>query len=322
MRKPLLSALAVRGAQATLAVATIVAPTRVALAQTPPPDPSGAPPPDAKALVDQQKATDAPKVDKPVDGTSATLSAGAQLASGNSRSLAITGTGIFETRYHDNGVGASVLGNYSQGAPPGDQVVETAGNIQGRVRYDRYVLEEASVFLIATGRNDRFQGIDFRLNLDPGFKYLFVKQNAEALWAELGYDFQYDVRRDDSLGEVNAMGMPILGANGQQLMLPKTATDNSVRFFYGVRHAFNKEVTLALGLEYLQSFVDSTRYRVNFDLLFAAKISGGLAVGLGGSARYDHDPLPGKENLDTTMTANLIYSFTSSPPQAKVALAP
>jgi hypothetical protein len=87
-----------------------------------------------------------------------------------------------------------------------------------------------------------------------------------------------------------------------------------------VRHAFNKEVTLALGVEYLQSFLDSTRYRVNFDLLFAARISGGLAVGLGGSARYDHDPLPGKENLDTTMTANLIYAFSSPPPSAKVAL--
>ena len=49
-------------------------------------------------------------------------------------------------------------------------------------------------------------------------------------------------------------------------------------------------------------------------MLFAAKISGGLAVGFAGSARFDHDPLPGKEKLDTTLTANLIYSFTDGPP--------
>lgn len=292
-----------------LAVGVTLGP-RSATAQ--PSEPTGAPPVDAKALVEAPKAAEAPAVEKPVDGTNASLSAGGQQASGNSRQLAASVSGIFETRFHDNGVGAAILANYGQGAPPGGAIVETTENVQGRLRYDRYLFDQGSVFLIATGRQDRFQGLDFRLNLDPGFKYLFVKQASEALWAEAGYDFQYDVRRDDSLGELDASGKPILDPNGNQVLLPKTATDHSLRLFYGVRHAFNKEVTLALGLEYLQSIIDSNRYRVNFDILFAAKVSGGLAVGLGGSARLDHAPLPGKEMLDTSMTANLIYSFSDT----------
>jgi hypothetical protein len=183
--------------------------------------------------------------------------------------------------------------------------VETTENAQGRLRYDRYVADRASVFLITTGRHDRFQGLDFRLNLDPGMKYLFVKAQADALWAEAGYDFQYDIRRDDARTELNP--------NLPSVLLSKTATDHSVRLFGGLRHAFNTEVTLATGLEYLQSVIGATRYRLNFDALFAAKVGGGLAIGIGFGARYDHDPLPGKLGLDTTSTLSLIYSHNDAP---------
>jgi len=284
-------------------------------AQTPAtPEPTGAPPPEAKALVEVPKASsDVPTVDKPVDGTTVTASAGGQFVTGNSRLLAGTANGILDSRFGDNGFGASLLGNYGQGAPPGADIVATTENLQGRLRYDRYVAERASAFLIATGRFDRFQGLDFRLNLDPGVKYLFVKAQSEALWAELGYDFQYDIRRDDSRVELDANDQPIVGANGQHLLLDKTATDHSVRAFFGLRHAFNEEVNLSSGVEYLQSVVDSTRYRINFDALFAAKVGGGLAIGLGFTARYDHAPLPGKDMLDTTSTLSLIYSHTDAP---------
>jgi putative salt-induced outer membrane protein len=279
-----------------------------------PPAPTGAPPAEAKALVEAPKAPgEEPDVARPLGGTTITISAGGQLATGNSRLLAGTVNGAYESRIGDNGVGASVLGNYGQGAPPGQPVQATAENIQGRLRYDRYVIDQASVFLIGTARHDRFQGLDLRLNVDPGVKYLFLKAATNALWGELGYDFQYDIRRSDALAVVDASGAPVLDANGNPEFLSRTATDHSARAFVGLRHAFNKEVTLATGLEYLQSVVDSTRYRVNFDGVFAAKVGGGLAVGLGFSARYDHAPLPTKEQLDTATTVSLIYAFSDVP---------
>jgi hypothetical protein len=288
----------------------------VARAQSTPAEPAaptGAPPPEAKALVEAPKTANAePDLAKPADGMAASLSAGGQLATGNSRLLAGTVNGSFDTRFHDNGVGVSVLGNYGQGAPPGLTIVETSENIQGRVRYDRYVIDQASLFLIFTGRHDRFQGLDFRMNIDPGFKYMLRRASDGALWAEAGYDFQYDIRRTDALEVRDGMGNPVLDANGHPELLSRTATDHSARLFLGFRHAFNKEVTLGAGLEYLQSVVDATRYRVNFDALFAAKVAGGLALGLGFLARYDHAPLPGKENLDTATTISLIYSYSET----------
>ena len=282
------------------------------------PSPTGAPPAEAKGIVEAPKAPgDAPTMEKPLDGTSVALSAGGLLSTGNSRLLAGTVNGSYETRLHDNGFGASLLGNYGQGAPAGKAIQVSTENLQGRLRYDRYVIDQASMFLIGTGRHDRFQGLDFRLNVDPGVKYLFVREQANALWTEVGYDFQYDVRRDEARIVLDANGNAVLDSTGAPQLVNKTFTDHSTRLFFGLRHAFNKEVTLATGVEYLQSVVDGTRYRVNFDALFAAKVGAGFALGVGFSARYDHAPLPGKEQLDTTTTMNLIYAFSDVPEPPK-----
>lgn len=293
---------------ALLTVAAVLVPS-IARAQN-------TPPPDAKALVEgPKKAPEEPKFEDKVDGTNVTLAAGGMWATGNSRQLAGTANGAFETRWSSNGVGIFLLGNYGQGAAPGDAIRVTAENLQGRVRYDRYVLENASVFLINTGRHDRFQGLDFRYNLDPGVKYLILPAATNTLWAEAGYDLQHDIRRNEDRVVFDANKAPVLDAAGNPQLLDKTLTDHSIRLFAGFKHSFNKEVTLATGLEYLQSVIETTRNRLNFDALFAAKVGGGLALGVGFTARYDHAPLPGKEQLDTASTLSLIYAFSDAAPE-------
>ena len=277
----------------------------------------GAPPPDAKALVvaPAGPAAAPPDVYKPNDSTNVTLAAGGQLATGNSQLLAGTVNGKMDLRRGYDAFGASLIGNYGQGATsPGAEQHVTTENLQGRVRYDRYMTERFSIFLIDTERHDRFQGLAIRTNLDPGVKYLFVNAETTTFWGELGYDFQYDVRLDSALPVLDATtGLPT-GA-----MLSKTATQQSGRLFAGFKHAFNTQVTFVTGLEYLQGFASSTAgtagdYRLNYDALFAANVGGGFSVGLGFSARYDHDPLPGKVHTDTASTISLIYSFSEPTP--------
>lgn len=288
-------------------VAMTLAPT--ALAQT------GAPPPEAKAMVEAPKEGAAPpKIEKPTEGTTVTLSAGGMATTGNSRLLAGSANGAVDTRRGDNEFGASLLANYGRSAAAGEPMKTSAENVQGRVRYDRYLTERLSLFLMVTGRHDRFQGVDFRLNVDPGVKYLFIKEQANALWGEAGYDFQYDIRRDDARVKLDANGDPVLDANGNPELIDKTAVDHSTRLFAGYRHAFNEEVTFSTGLEYLQSVIDVNRYRLNYDAVFAGKIGAGFAIGMGFSARYDHAPLPGKEKLDTATVVSLIYSYSDAAP--------
>jgi putative salt-induced outer membrane protein YdiY len=292
---------------------SIAASAQTATPSDAPADPTGAPPADAKAIVAAPSGpAEAPPDDpsKVNDSTTATVSAGGQLATGNSQLLAGSGTGTFEMRRGANGFGAGVIGNYGQGGSP---IKLSTENLQGRLRYDRYLLPPLSVFLIGTGRYDRFQGLDFRLNIDPGVKYLFITNKDTTLWGEAGYDFQYDIRRDADRVIVDDNGNPVLDANGQVQLVDKTHADHSARLFAGFKHAFNKEVTLATGLEYLQSFVDSTNYRLNYDALLAANLGAGFSFGLGFSARYDHAPLSGKKDLDTVTTFNLIYAFSDAP---------
>jgi uncharacterized protein DUF481 len=288
------------------------------------PPPLGTPPADEAALVAAPKpAEDAPKPPPPVtDSTTVTLSAGGQLATGNSRMLAMTANGKFEMRRGANGFGAAIIGNYGESATgPGAPETTTTENFQGRLRYDRYLLDRLSLFLIGTVRHDKFQGLDGRLNVDPGVKYMFVLTPPTTLWAELGYDFEYDSRNGDlsNLEQVDpTTGMP----DPNLPLLSKTATDHSVRAFIGFKHAFNAHVTFVTGLEYLQSLYSSdtvlsgasTDYRINYDALFAANVGAGFSLGLGFSARYDHVPLPQKENTDTVTTVNLIYAFSDAAP--------
>src|SRR5580698_3091009 len=111
--------------------------SRLAVAQTTTTGPTGAPPPDATALVAAPKdPLTVPEVKKPLDGTSISLSAGGQYATGNTRLHAATMNGQYDSRWGNNGIGASILGNYGQGAAPGVNDAATTENIQGRVRYD------------------------------------------------------------------------------------------------------------------------------------------------------------------------------------------
>lgn len=269
----------------------------------------GTPPPDVDKVAAAPVApTAVPEFDAAPQGTTISAAAGGLSSTGNSRLIAATVNGAVDSRMGDNGFGASLVGNYGRGAPPGEPLETTVENVQGRLRYDRYVLDDASVFLIATGRRDRLQGIAFRLNLDPGFKYLFINQQATALWGELGYDFQFDRRTDEA--------RIVLDEDGDVVEeLDQTATDHSVRAFVGFRHAFNEAVALSTGLEYLQSFIDTERYRLNYDLLFTSRIAGDFSLGAGFSARYDNQPLPEKQELDTATTLSLVYSFTTIEPE-------
>ncbi len=273
-------------------------------------------PADTKPLVAAPKdPADAPTIAKATDGSSATASAGALMTTGNSYMLAGTANGAYERRFGDNSLGAAGIGNYGESRPQGGANHPTTENIQGKLRYDRYLTDDFTAFMMLTARSDRFQGVEFRLNVDPGVKYLFVNENTTAFWGEAGYDFQYDVRRDDARQDQDSSGKLLVDAAGQPVLVNKTATDHSARLFAGVKYAWNSDVTSKAGVEYLQSVIDSGRYRVNFDALVAAKLKGGLAMGVGFSARYDHAPLPGKEELDTSTSVNLIYSFADPSPK-------
>ena len=329
---------------------------------------SATPPADLAAGVKAATAPGAPPPPPPKahDATNAAVSAGGQFATGNSRLAAVTGTGRFDIRRGANAFGFALVGNFAEAyvtpAPPPPTAAmpltvpgpaswkESTENLQGKVRYDRYLTSNLSLFLQLTGTHDAFQAISFRLNVDPGVKLLFRDTKATKIWGEAGYDFQFDDNFANNLGiEQAGAGGPQLDPGGAAYVIKQNDSIHSSRLFAGLQHAFNKEVQLSLGLEYLQGFggtgggapgippgdviynpavlanmgmnavdpvsISLTGSRLNFDALLAANVGAGLSVGIGFSAKYNSAPLAGKEDLDTATTLTLIYAFSGSTPE-------
>ena len=230
------------------------------------------------------------------------VAAGGLIAAGNARQVALTGSSKFKLRRDVNQLRAAAALNYARAATADEEdsgLVETVSNAQGLLRYDFFFAEHWSLFTAVTARRDRFQGLDLRLNVDPGVAYYLLDRSKQQLWVEAGYDFQYDVRRDENLAEAAATGET----------LDKTESRHSVRTFAGYDDKLNERVSFATGLEYIQSVQETDTYRLNWDASLTSNIAGRFSTAVTLSLKYDSKPLPGVETLDVVSAFNLVYSL-------------
>lgn len=232
------------------------------------------------------------------DATELEVSAGGLASAGNSRSIAATSAGKFRMRRGSDQVGAGIAANYAESAVnKGEGLQTTVENFQGKVRYDRFLAGSFAVFGSVSARHDRFQGLELRINLDPGLGYYFIDEDKQQLWFEGGYDFQHDIRRDDAISEAYAQGY----------YLGKTNDRHSVRGFVGYSSELNESVKVSTGLEYLQGFNPATNYRLNWDGAVTSAVGKGFSIATAVSVRYDHNPIPGVENTDIVTSISLVY---------------
>lgn len=234
------------------------------------------------------------------DVTEAKLQAGVLLSTGNSRSLAATGAGSMRLRRGANEFSALAAVNYARSAPtPESEVETTMENYQGKLRYDRFVSDRFSLFLSLSARRDRFQGLASRLNLDPGFAYYFIVEEKQRLWGELGYDLQYDVRTNAAIDDSAAEGS----------LLDKTNSRHSARGFLGYHVNVNENVSFDTGAELLVAIPKTENWRLNWDTSITAALDTRFSLGATFNLRYDNNPLPGVEELDTITAMNLICTL-------------
>ena len=144
-------------------------------------------------------------------------------------------------------------------------------------------------------RRDRFQGLDCRLNLDPGVAYYFVDQKSQQLWSEVGYDLQNDGRRDENVAAAQASGDPV----------DKTDVQHSGRLFAGYNNALNEHVKFTTGLEYLQGLPETERWRLNWDAGLTSAIGGHFSLSTHFSLKYDPAPPPAGQETDPLTASSL-----------------
>jgi len=235
------------------------------------------------------------------DITSLSLSAGGIFNTGNARSLAVTGLGKFQIRRKAHQFTAAAAGNYGRAAlavrdddatPDVDEgrIADTVSNVQGQVRYDWFFRPRFSAFLMSTARYDKFQGLDLRLNIDPGVAMYAIMEEKHKLWFEVGYDFQFDIRSERGLDIAEDTGADRPN---------KTLVNHAARLFAGYTNNLSKYVTFDTGFEYLQSFLDGQRFRFNWVNALGVTITDRFSLATTFTMRYENRPLPGVVKLDT-----------------------
>src|SRR5262249_45083536 len=153
----------------------------------------------------------------------------------------------------------------------------------------------------------RFQGLDLRLNVDPGVAYYFINTKTHRLQVEGGYDLQHDIRRDDALVQPVPEGSP--PGTLPPPPLDKTNTLHNARLFAGYENKLRKEVSLIASVEYLQNFADIETYRLIADIGLKSNVAEHLALATTYTARYENKPLPNVADLDSIASVSLVYSF-------------
>lgn len=248
---------------------------------------------------------------RPEDSTDATdlnVSLGGMVASGNSRAISATFASAFKLRRSEHQLGAAAAANFGRSASDPDLPMETTvENYQARARYDYFFARYVTGFLLVSARRDRFQGLDLRLNFDPGVAYYFIDVEKHQLWAEGGYDLQHDVRRQETLDEAEADSGTVLA---------RTETRHHARLFAGYDNKLNRAVSFNTGLEYLQGispFEDEDSGRANWRLNWESGLTSSLADSFSASTtlslRYDNNPLPGVERTDIVTAVSLVYTL-------------
>lgn len=241
------------------------------------------------------------------DATEASIQAGALLAAGNARSLSATGSAALRLRRSEHQFSAAASVNYAQSAAAPEANIEpTVENYQGKVRYDYFIVEGLAAFMAVSARRDRFQGLDLRLNVDPGLAYYFIDEAKHQLWGELGYDLQHDIRADRAIAIARDEGTAV----------EKTETRHNARAFVGYDNKLNDAVTFRTGVEYLQGlspFEDEAtghvNSRLNWDAGINAAVASRFSMATTMSVRYDNNPLPGVRNTDVLTALNLVYTL-------------
>ncbi len=244
------------------------------------------------------------------DATELSLSAGGLQSTGNARLLALTTASKFRLRREDQQFRAALAGNYAQTTPQGkEESEETVRNIQSLARYD-YFLGDVTLFTVAQGRHDKFQGLAFRLQVDPGVGYTLINKKTQLLSVELGYDLLHDIRLDDARVAVDENKVEVRNPDGSRnFITPKTRTVHSGRVALGYEHTLSDTSKLTAGIEFLQGLSDTGLYRLNGDVALTTKIFETLAISFSFSERYESKPVPGKEKLDTVSSVSLVYTF-------------
>lgn len=260
-----------------------------------------------------EEVAQAPAEDE--DTTRWALSAGANISTGNTRNQVFNAGTAFYALRGRHAFTFDWAFNYGRtDVDPADGTVgyeNTVRNSVARFRYDFYLTEMDALFLALGHRWDTFAGIQTRFQVQAGYLRNIIKTEGTRAWLEAGLDYTFDNRFGGIICEDRvqcAAEMRPVVFNFQNIV--------ALRLFYGANHAFNENVSVSTGLEFLanlnsleggeaDAFED---IRVNWDAAVNATLVDRLNLEVKFRLQYDRVP-SARQTVDTNTIISLIYTL-------------
>lgn len=245
--------------------------------------------------------TAAARPEDATDAQSFTITLGGLATGGNAKNIALTSQASYRLRRAASQLSAGLAANYGRAdsieadGEVDEGYEDTVRNFQGNLRYDYFFAGPVSAFLSVTGRNDRFQQLDLRLNIDPGFAYHAISDERTRLWGEFGYDLQYDIRRQADDASTDGVD--------------DTETRHGARAFVAYERKLSETAAFDVSMEYIQALQDTVNWRLNGGAGITAQVAESLSVATTVTVKYDNNPLPGVEKEDYVTAFNLVYQL-------------
>jgi len=204
---------------------------------------------------------------------------------GNSDTLAMAGKNEMKYRFTDKWTGSWVAGalyNKSDGD-------KTAEKYFTNLRADYTISERWYAYGLGSWLRDKFSGFDNRFGIGPGIGYKFLIGPKHFLLGETGLNYAYeDYTESDEDSNQFLEG----------------------RLFSKYEWAFTDKTKFSQGLEYLQSFKDSSTWKLNSETALISAITDILALKVSYSVFYNNDPRPSDlDETDTILATSIVVSY-------------
>jgi len=230
---------------------------------------------------------------------------GTAFATGNAIFYTVAGSITASHEWDRNKLGA--IGGINLGAAKADadgdgllsqaeRDADYARNVQryfAEGRYDRFLSDKDSIYVLAGAFQDPFAGYDLRSHEQVGYSRRLIKNDTSELVTELGFDYAQENYTDEAVAGGSEPYQDVFAA----------------RILLGGSHTFNDSVSVSNTFEYYQNVVDFNDVRILNTAALTTTLSGKLSLKLSHSLIFDNVPVEGFVSLDQTTMATLVASI-------------
>jgi len=168
-------------------------------------------------------------------------------------------------------------------------LVENSRRYDAESRYDRFVGEKDSLYVLVGGFVDPFAGYDLRTHEQLGYSRQLVKNDSTGWVVEAGADYAQE--------------------NYVEGVDPNTAQVIAIRLMTAITHQFSENVAVGDTLEVYENVVTPADVRVLNTGFATSRISDKLSLKLSHTLTYDNVPVEGFQPLDQVTMLTLVATL-------------